>query len=255
MRLEGRVALVTGAARRRGIGRGIALELAREGCNVAINDISCRDEGLELVDEISAMGRRAVFYLADVSDASAVAEMLDLIERDLGPLDIACPNAGVARWVPFAEVTQQDFERIVGVNLTGSFNVAQQAARRMLGHGGRIVVTSSVHAQMPFATMSIYGATKQAIRAMVEHMAIEFAPYGINVNHVSPGYVLSALNDASPALQDEDAARAVNDSIPLGRPGEPEDVGRAVVYLCSSDADYVTGSYVRVDGGLVIGPY
>jgi NAD(P)-dependent dehydrogenase (short-subunit alcohol dehydrogenase family) len=253
-RLQGRVALVTGAARRRGIGRGIALELAREGCDVAINDVAAEDEGEELVAELEALGRRSTLYLADVSDRAQVEDLIERIEDDLGPLDIACPNAGVARWEEFAAMSSDHFDTVVGVNLTGAFNVAQLAARRMMPRRtGRIVVTSSVHAQMPFATMPVYGATKRALKSMVSTLALELAPHGINVNHIAPGYVLSALNDESPTVGDH--PEAVNEAIPLGRPGDASEMGRAVVYLCSTDGDYVTGTYIQVDGGLVVGKY
>jgi glucose 1-dehydrogenase len=252
-RLDGKVALVTGAAHERGIGRGIVRELAAEGARVAVNDAVYEEMGEELAREVG--GR---FYRADVSDRTRVDELVQRVEAELGPLDIVASNAGVADWQPFVEVTEASFDRIVGVNLTGAFNVGQAAARAMVarGRGGRIVFTSSVHVQMPFPTMAVYGATKQAVRALCEAMAIELAPYGITVNHIGPGWVLSALNDPSPVLQDEEELRASLAQIPLGgRPADPRELGRAVVYFASSDGDYVTGEYLRVDGGFVVGKF
>jgi glucose 1-dehydrogenase len=254
VRLEGKVALVTGAAHERGIGRGIVRELAAEGARVAVVDVAHEQMGEELAREVG--GR---FYLADVSDRAQVDELVGRVEDDLGPLEVVASNAGVADWQPFAEITEDSFDRIVGVNLTGAFNVGQAAARAMLarGRGGRIVFTSSVHVQMPFATMAVYGATKQGVRALCEAMAVELAPHGITVNHIGPGWVLSALNDPSPALQDEEELRTSLAQIPLGgRPADPRELGRAVVYLAASpDGDYVTGEYLRVDGGFVVGKF
>ncbi len=252
-RLDGKVALVTGAAHERGIGRGIVRELAAEGARVAVNDAAYQEMGEELAREVG--GR---FYRADVSDRALVDELVQRVEAELGPLDIVASNAGVADWQPFVEITEASFDRIVGVNLTGAFNVGQAAGRAMVarGRGGRIVFTSSVHVQMPFPTMAVYGATKQGVRALCEAMAIELAPYGITVNHIGPGWVLSALNDPSPVLQDEQELRASLAQIPLGgRPADPREMGRAVVYFASSDGDYVTGEYLRVDGGFVVGKF
>jgi glucose 1-dehydrogenase len=252
-RLEGRVALVTGAAHERGIGRGIVRELAGEGASVAIVDVAHEEMGEALAAEVG--GR---FYPADVSDRGQVDELVERVESDLGPLDVVASNAGVADWQAFTETTDESFDRIVGVNLTGAFNVGQAAARAMVrsGRPGRIVFTSSVHVQMPFPTMAVYGATKQGVRALCEAMAIELAPHGIRVNHIGPGWVLSALNDPSPAVADPEELKRSLATIPIEqRPADPRELGRAVVYLASSDGDYVTGEYLRVDGGFVIGVF
>lgn len=248
---------MTGAARERGIGRGIAECLAEEGCHVAVNDVAAEDEAAELVDALRGLGRRALFVQADVTDRDAVDAMVERVEAELGPLDIVCSNAGIADWRPLLDVTEETFDRLVSVNLTGAFNVCQSAARAMLarGGGGRVVVTSSVHVQMPFAEMSVYGATKAGLKGMVETLAIELAPGGITVNHIGPGWVRSYINDASPALQTDEDVRTTLTLIPAGRPAEPREMGRAVVYLCSEDGAYVTGEFLRVDGGFVVGKY
>jgi NAD(P)-dependent dehydrogenase (short-subunit alcohol dehydrogenase family) len=213
--------------------------------------------GEELSARIESLGRRARFYRADVSQRADVDELVAAVERDLGRLDIACSNAGVADWQPWTEITEASLDRIVGVNLTGAFNVGQAAARAMVarGEGGRIVFTSSVHAQMCFPSMAVYGATKQAVRALCETMAIELGEHGITVNHIGPGWVKSQLNDSSPGLRTEEDELATLRLIPIPRPSEASDQGRAVVYLCSSDGDYVTGEFLRVDGGFVVGKY
>jgi NAD(P)-dependent dehydrogenase (short-subunit alcohol dehydrogenase family) len=257
MRVAGKVALVTGAAHERGIGRGIALALAEEGADVAVNDVGFEEMGEELAERIRGLGRRAAFYRADVSDRAQVDDLVRRVEGDLGPVDIACSNAGVADWQPFTEITEESFDRIVGVNLTGAFNVGQAAARAMVrnGRGGRIVFTSSVHVQMGFPQMAVYGSTKQAVRALCEHMAIELGPHGITVNHIGPGWVKSQLNDSSPGLRTPEDEAATLALIPIPRPSEASEQGRAVVYLCSADGDYVTGEFLRVDGGFVVGKF
>jgi glucose 1-dehydrogenase len=248
---------VTGAARERGIGRGIAQCLADEGCDVAINDVGAAEEAASLVAELEALGRRAAFFPADVSDRAAVDAMIEAIGAELGPIDIVCSNAGVADWQGFLDVTEESFDRLVSVNLTGAFNVCQAAARSMVdgGRPGKIVVTSSVHVQMPFGEMSVYGATKAGLKGMVETMAIELAPYGITVNHIGPGWVRSFINDSSPSLQTDEEVAATLKLIPAGRPADPREMGHAAVYLASPDGDYVTGEYLRVDGGFVVGKY
>jgi NAD(P)-dependent dehydrogenase (short-subunit alcohol dehydrogenase family) len=254
--LGGKVALVTGAGRDRGIGRGIVEALAGEGCLVAINDVAELD-GRAFADDLAAQGFTARFYKADVTDREAVDRMLAEIERDLGPLEIVCSNAGIAGWASFEETEDEMFSAIVGVNLTGAFNVGQAAARLMVERRtrGRIVFTTSVHVEMPFPRMAVYGATKQGVRALVETMAIELARSRITVNHVGPGWVRSQLNDASPSLQTAEARSATIATIPAGRSGEPIEIGQAVVNLCSDAADYVTGEFLRVDGGLALGKY
>lgn len=257
MTLEGKVALVTGAARERGIGRGIALALAEQGCDVAINDVAADDEGEELAERIRQTGRRALFHRADVSDRAAVDGMVEAVVRELGRLDVVCSNAGVADWQELVDLTEESFRRQVSVNLTGAFNVCQAGARALVaqGSGGRIVVTSSVHVQMAFPAMSVYGGTKQALRALVDHMAIELAPHRITANHIGPGWVRSYINDASPALQTEEDIATTLTLIPAAHPAEPADMGQAVCYLASDGAAYVTGAFLRVDGGFVVGKY
>ena len=258
-RLAGKVALVTGGARDRGIGRGMARALADEGAAVAVNDLEdTREEGLQLVEELRGKGVGAGFYVADVSQRAEVDMLVARVQEDLGGLDVVCSNAGVADWNTIAETDDATFDRIVGVNLTGAFNVGQAAARAMIdrARGGRIVFTSSVHVQMGFPGMSVYGATKQAVRALCESMAIELGPHGIRVNHIGPGWVLSRLNDPSPALVSDEELRKNLAGVPIeGRAADPYEMGRAVVYLASSDGDYVSGAYLRVDGGLVVGKF
>ena len=257
MRLRGKVALVTGAAGERSIGRGIARALADEGAHVVVNDIAQLDKLQERAAELREVGVESLAIPADVSDRQAVDEMIALTIDRFGKLDILASNAGVVTWEPYLEITPRSVDWMLGVNIRGTFNVCQSAARQMIdqGHGGRIVITSSVHAQMPFPTMAVYGATKHALHTFTNCLAIELAQHGITVNHIGPGWVRSAINDPSPALATDEDLVATLKMIPLGRPAKPYELGRAVVYYASGDGDYVTGSYLRVDGGLIVSKY
>ncbi len=256
--LDGKVALVTGAALERGIGRGIALVLAERGADVAVNDVGHEAEAEQRVREIEERGRRSLFIKADVADPEQAERMVAQVVERLGRLDIFVNNAGVQTWQELTEVTEEAWRWITGVNLHGAFFCCRAAARQMRqqGSGGRIVIISSVHAVMPFPTMGVYGATKQAVGLLTGVMAREWARYGITVNHVGPGWVDTDINRDSPGLRTEAARRATLASIPLHhRPADPREIGEAVAFLASDAASYVTGAYLRVDGGLVIGKY
>jgi NAD(P)-dependent dehydrogenase (short-subunit alcohol dehydrogenase family) len=244
--LEGRVAVVTGAARDRSIGGGIARVLARHGADVVVNDLAVTDEGHRRVREIEELGRRAALIPADVTVPTAVEALMTQTVERMGRLDIVVANAGLCDWENVADLSAGLWERLVGVNLHGCFATCRAAAAvmRAQGEGGRIIVTSSVHAQMPFVQMGVYGGTKQAVGHLVGVMAREWAPDGITVNHIGPGC-------ATPEAQ-----AGVKRIIPLGhRAGEPEEMGEAVAYLASDGARYTTGAYIRVDGGFVMTPY
>lgn len=256
--LRGKVALVTGAALDRGIGRGIALALAERGADVVVNDVAHEEEAGERVREIEERGRRSTFVKADVALAAEAERMVAEAVAKLGRLDIFVNNAGVQTWQELTEVTREAWDRITGVNLHGAFAGCRAAAGQMRrqGEGGRIVVISSVHATMPFPTMGVYGATKQALGLLTGVMAREWARYGITVNHVGPGWVDTGINQGSPGLRTEEARRATLASIPLShRPAEPREIGEAVVFLASDAGSYITGAFLRIDGGLVIGKY
>ncbi|MBV9000164.1 MAG: SDR family oxidoreductase [Solirubrobacterales bacterium] len=256
--LTGAVALVTGAAGERSIGRGIALALADRGADVAINDIAHDDEARERLAEIEAVGRRSVFVRADVSDPLECQRMVADTVKELGRLDIFCANAGVADWQELTDVTRDAFEQIVGVNLHGCFFGCQAAAAQMRrqGAGGRIIVTSSVNSVMPHRKLGVYGATKHAVAHLVSVMAREWAADGITVNHVGPGWVDSRINDPSPDFATDELRAAARASIPLGhRPTQPREIGDAVAYFAGRGAGHTTGAFLRVDGGLVIGKY
>lgn len=257
MRLQGKTALVTGAASNRGIGWGIAHALAAEGADVAVNDVSQLDALTQRADELRAMGRRSVAIPADVTQPEQVAMMIAKTVEAFGHLDIMVSNAGIIRWEHFLDITPANMRAIINVNIRGNVYVCQAAARQMIkqGHGGRIILTSSVHSEMQFPLAPIYGATKKAANTLVGVMALELAPYHITVNHIGPGWVMSALNDVSPELQTQAGLDAQLRAVPLKRAGSIDEMGRAAVYFASSDGDYTTGAYLRVDGGLIISKY
>jgi meso-butanediol dehydrogenase / (S,S)-butanediol dehydrogenase / diacetyl reductase len=250
------VALVTGAARERGIGRGIALVLAERGFDVAINDISQDEEAARRVGEIQALGRRSAFIRADISRPEENERLVAETVEHLGRLDAFVANAGVARWQPLADVTREDWDSIMGVNLHGALYGCSAAAAQMRrqGEGGSIVVISSVNAVMPFSPLGVYGASKHAVGHLVGVMAREWGEDGIAVNHVGPGWVDSDINLPSPDFDTDAKRAAVGSSIPFGhRPTKPREIGEAVAYFLASRI--VTGAYLRVDGGLVVGKY
>jgi NAD(P)-dependent dehydrogenase (short-subunit alcohol dehydrogenase family) len=239
-------------------GGGIARVLARHGADVVVNDLAENDEGRRRVAEIEALGRRAALIAADVTDPTAAEQLIAETAARMGRVDIVVANAGVCDWQTVADLSAELWERIVGVNLHGCLNTCRAAAAQMRaqGGGGRIVVTSSVHAIMPFELMGVYGGTKQAVGHLVGVMAREWARDGITVNHIGPGWVASAINDTSPDFSTAEAKQGIRRIIPVGhRAGEPEEMGEAVAYLAGDEARYTTGAYIRVDGGLVMSAY
>jgi glucose 1-dehydrogenase len=232
------------------------LALAGRGFDVAINDVGHEDEAARRVGEVEAAGRRACFVAADVSRPEENERLVAETVARLGRLDAFVANAGVARWQRIVDVTRADWDVVMGVNLHGVVYGCRAAAAQMRrqGDGGSIVVTSSVNAVMPFSPLGVYGASKHAVGHVVGVMAREWAADGIAVNHVGPGWVDSNINDPSPDFDTDEKRAAARATIPLRhRPTEPAEIGDAVAFLVSSTM--VTGSYLRVDGGLVIGKY
>ena len=228
--LTGKVAIVTGAARDRSIGGGIARVLARHGADVVVNDLAVSDEGERRVQEIEALGRRA---RADRGRRHRPGLCGGADGRRRWSAWAGSTSSsqmpGVCDWQYVADMSAELWDRIVGVNLHGCFNTCRAAAAQMRagGEGGRIVATSSVHAQMPFAQMGVYGGTKQAVGHLVGVMAREWARDRITVNHIGPGWVASAINDTSPDFSTEEARLGVRRIIPVGhRAGRARGDGR-----------------------------
>jgi glucose 1-dehydrogenase len=253
-RFEGKTALITGASR--GIGRGIALCLAAEGADVVVNYRTHPDEAQSVADEITAMGGQALIWQADVADRSALEQMFAAAVERFGRIDVVVPNAAYSVRQPVIEADWENVRRTIDVTQLGVFHTCQLAAQQMVKQSllgrtrGKIVVISSVHEEMAFALSAAYNMSKAAINHLARTMAVELAPNRINVNVVNPGWIDTP---GERTYFSEEEIREGGKRIPWGRIGIPEDIGKAVAYLASDDADYATGSVLRVDGGLMVG--
>ena len=252
IRLDGKVALVTGASA--GIGQGIAIALAEAGAEVVVNyrtDTSRR--GAEVTRErIEAAGRRALLIEADMTDPAAIGRMFDQTIAELGGIDILVNNAGVGGEGKGVDQTVDDWNHVLAVNLTAPFICAQHAVRRMReqGRGGRIVNITSVHEEAPGGGSPAYTVSKGGLRNLTRSLARELAPEGIRVMAVAPGMILTKMNEE--ASEDPAVRAAAERQIPARRAGQPEDIASTVVFLVSDEASYLTGSSVFVDGGWML---
>jgi NAD(P)-dependent dehydrogenase (short-subunit alcohol dehydrogenase family) len=243
--LQGRAALVTGAAR--GIGKGIALELARAGCRVAVNDYRSPEVAEQTVGELRALGVDAFAIDADVSVASSVTEMVDRAVSRFGGVDILVNNAGVQTWKPLLEVTEAEWDFVIATNLKGCFLCTQAAARHMKDHGGGAIVNiGSGCNKVAFPGLVAYTASRGGIEMFTKVAALELGPYGIRVNCVAPG----AIETERTKLELPDYAGMWGGITPLGRVGDPLDVARAVAFLAGPESSFISGQTIWVDGGL-----
>lgn len=250
-RFEGKVALITGAAR--GIGRGIAIELAEQGADIVVNDLPSVDgQGAhETVREIEALGRQALAYAADISDRAQVRELFDAAAERFGRVDIVVANAAFSIRAPVIDAQWEHVLRTVEVTQFGVFHTCQAAAQLMVNQGGgKIVIVGSVLAEIPFASSAAYNMAKAAVVHFGRTLAGELSRHHINVNIVNPGYI-DTPGERKFATE-EQITRAAQ-AIPWGRLGLPRDIARAVAFLASQDADYITGSVLVVDGGYRLG--
>lgn len=248
--LDGKVALVTGASR--GIGRGVSLALAKQGANIAVNFTSNPDKAHEVVSEIIKIGRKGIAVKADVSKKTEVIEMVNKIVQELGKIDILVNNAGILTFAPFLEMKEETWNKLLDVNLKGQFLVAQAVAGQMVkqGTGGKIINISSIasgQVGVGYSMISHYCASKGAIIAMSEAMALELAPHKINVNVIAPGVIESDMTKGM--LSDPKQMRDSLARIPKKRIGTPNDIGAMAVFLSSDESDYCTGATFYVDGG------
>jgi glucose 1-dehydrogenase len=250
--LEGRRALVTGADS--GIGQGIAMELASHGAAVAINHVGDSTVARGMADVIEVAGGTALAVKMDVSREEEVLSGFAEARRALGGLDLLVNNAGVEKPYPLVEMPLEEWRRVIDVNLTGAFLCAREAARIMLDEGteGAIVNVTSVHEQIPWEQFSHYCASKAGEKLFAQSIARELAPHGIRVVNVAPGAIATPIN--ADVLADPAKRAEVESEIPLGHWGEVGDVSRAVAWAASSEAGYVTGSTIFVDGGMTLYP-
>src|SRR5262245_26329048 len=250
MRCGGTVALVTGG--QQGIGRAIALALAREGADIVLNYLDDEAAAGKIAAEIRTMGRRCVPVRADVSRAGDVATLLEAAERGVGPIDTLVNNAGTFPRSAFLDLSEAEWDRVHGVNLKGSFLTAQAVARRLVARGapGAIVNLASSAAYRSSPRGVHYVASKAGVVGLTRAMALELAPHGIRVNAIAPGLTDTAQpRDGNTEAEVQAMARQV----PLGRMGQPDDVAAVAVFLASAEARHVTGQVVHVNGGAYLG--
>ncbi|TAK22811.1 MAG: 3-oxoacyl-ACP reductase FabG [Chloroflexota bacterium] len=249
-KLQGKSALITGS--RRGIGRGIALEFAREGANVAINGVGSRDQAEAVAEEVRKLGVKATVAMGDVSKSVDVRRIVDATCEAFGGIDILVNNAGVESIVPFFEITEEEWDRVTSINLKGEWLCAQAAARRMVeqGRGGVIINVGSVQAGMVLPGRTHYAPTKRGIEALTANLAAELAEHDIRVNCIHPGLIDTDMT--AWVMKSPDILPVVLDKIAMKRAGRPDEIGRAAVFFASDDASYVTGQSLYVDGGFQI---
>jgi glucose 1-dehydrogenase len=257
--LKGQKALVTGSAS--GIGKAVAIALGKAGADVVVNYRSGADQANEVAAEIGKCGSRAYAHQADVSREEQVKEMFQKMFQEFGTIDILVNNAGLQQDAPFDEMTIDQWNTVINVNLTGQFLCAREAVREFKRRGvvpevscaaGKIICMSSVHEIIPWAGHVNYAASKGGVMLMMKSIAQEVAPYRIRVNSIAPGAIRTPINRQAwetPAAYDK-----LMELVPYKRIGEPEDIARAVVWLASDYADYVNGISLFVDGGMTLYP-
>lgn len=247
MLLEGKVALVTGASR--GIGKAIALLLAENGADVAVNFAGSTAAAEAVAAEIEKMGRKAILVQGDVSQTEVCAEMVDKVVKEIGHIDILVNNAGITRDTLLLRMKEEDWDAVLNTNLKGVFNCTKAAVKYMAKQrSGSIVNISSVVALMGNAGQANYAAAKAGILGFTRSVAKEMAARGIRVNAVTPGFIKTDMT----SVLSEKVVAAMEASIPLARLGEPEDIAKAVLFLVSDNAAYITGQTLHVDGGMVM---
>ncbi|MFZ2781857.1 MAG: glucose 1-dehydrogenase [Rectinemataceae bacterium] len=258
--LEGQKALVTGASK--GLGAGIAKALAEAGCDVLVNYSTDREGAEDTARAIAETGRKARVFKADVSKEAEVLAMFDEMRKAFGRIDILVDNSGIQRNAPFHEMTLAQWDAVIGTNLTGQFLCAREAVKAFMEQGihpevscsmGKILHISSVHDVIPWAGHANYAAAKGGVMLLMKSLAQEVAPLKIRVNSLSPGAIRTPMN-VEKLVSPAEYKRILLDHIPVKRIGEPEDVGRAAVWLVSDDSDYVHGATLYIDGGMTLYP-
>ena len=257
--IEGQPALVTGA--NSGIGKAVALGLAQAGADVVINYVGDQAAAEEVAHAVEKRGRRAMTVHADVSREDEVAAMFARAIAHFGTLHIVVPNAGLQRDAPLSDMTLEQWQTVIDVNLTGQFVCHRAAVREFKRRGvdpalsraaGKIICMSSVHQEIPWAGHANYAASKGGIMMLMKSLAQEVAPYRIRVNSIAPGAIRTPINTS--AWNTPEAYRDLMKLVPYQRIGEPEDIAQAAIWLASDASDYITGTTLFVDGGMTLYP-
>ena len=255
-RIDGQIAVVTGAAQ--GLGLGIAERLARNGATVVMADLQ-HEKVEEVAGRLQKLGLSVHAAFGDVSDSASVNACFDAATEAHGRLDILVNNAGIGQQVaPVVALDDGEWDRVLRVTLTGTFYCCRAAGRIMEGQGsGAIVNISSINGQNPAALVAAYNAAKEGVISLTRTLALELAAYGVRVNAVCPGPVYTAFNRSNMVqrsrtlgLSEDEMIERIRSAIPLGRWGEPKDIANAVAFLCSPAADWITGEVLRVSGGM-----
>ncbi|NCS87517.1 MAG: sugar dehydrogenase [Ignavibacteriales bacterium CG18_big_fil_WC_8_21_14_2_50_31_20] len=257
--LKGQKALVTGA--NSGIGKGVVLELAKAGADVVINYRGGEQAALELVEQVKKCGVNVFAFQADVSNENEVKAMFEKTFKEFGTIDILVNNAGLQKDAPIDEMTLEQWNTVINVNLTGQFLCAREAVKEFKRRGviadiscsaGKIIHISSVHEVIPWAGHVNYAASKGGVMLMMKSIAQEVAPFRIRVNSISPGAIRTPINTS--AWETKEAYDDLMKLIPYKRIGEVDDIGRAAAWLASDYADYINGTSIYIDGGMTLYP-
>jgi glucose 1-dehydrogenase len=248
-RLAGKVAIVTGSGS--GIGQSIAERFASEGANIVVDFRNHIDQANETKAKIEAAGGKAILVKADVSNLPDTANLVEQAWQQLGGCDILVNNAGIEKRAAFLDVTEQDYDAVLDVNLKGAFFLTQAFVKRLRDakKPGAVINISSVHEDMVFPNFSTYCTSKGGMRMLMRDLAVELGPLGITVNNIAPGAINTPINTS--LLADKPKLDALLQNIPLGRLGKPSDVAGVALFLASEDGAYTTGSTYFVDGGLI----
>ena len=249
MKLKDKVAIVTGGSG--GIGQGICDRLAKEGAKIVVNYRSSADKAKAAKESVEKIGSQALIVKADLSKVDEINSLVAQTVEHFGKVDILVNNAGLELRDDFWDITEEDYDTVMNVNLKAVFFAAQAVVKhfRETNNPGRIINISSVHEELPFPHFTAYCASKGGVKMITRNLAVELGPLGITVNNVAPGAINTPINQT--LIDDPAQLKKVTQNIPLGRLGEPEDVAGIVAFLASDEAKYMTGSTFYVDGGLL----